>query len=75
MPRIKGWGHRKDDNHSEIQGYFEDLKCKTKDVSGIKGFCDLIVKRGSQVRFIEIKDPTKVPSQRKLTAAEQEFAD
>jgi len=75
MPKIKGWGHRKDGNHAEILGYFEDMKCKIKDVSGIPGFCDLIVKRGSQVRFVEIKDPTKVPSQRKLTKDEKEFHD
>jgi len=71
--RVKDWGHRKDGNHAEILGYFEDMKCKIKDVSGIPGFCDLIVKRGSQVRFVEIKDPTQVPSKRKLTEDEKEF--
>lgn len=73
--RVKDWGHRKDANHGQIARYFEDLLCKTKDVSGVPEFCDLLVKRGPVVRFVEIKDPTKAPSQRKLTPAEQEFHD
>lgn len=73
--RVRDWGSRKDDNHTLISGYFKDLGCRVKDVSSIPGFVDIIVKRGSQIRFVEIKDPTKVPSQRRLTKAEQGFWD
>lgn len=73
MARVKNWGSRKDDNHAQISRYFEQLNCRVKDVSGVPGFVDIIVKRGSQIRFVEIKDPTKVPSQRKLTGAEHGF--
>ncbi len=73
--RVKAWGSRKDDNHAEVKRWFEQLKCKTLDISSVPNSCDLIVKRGEVVRFIEIKDPSKVPSQRKLTKGEQKFHD
>lgn len=73
MARVKNWGTRRDDNHNEIIGYFEAMFCRVKDVSMVPGFVDIIVKRGSQVRLVEIKDPAKVPSQRRLTLAEREF--
>lgn len=73
MARVKNWGTRRDDNHGEITRCFQDLLCRVKDVSMVPGFVDLIVKRGRQVRLVEIKDPAKVPSQRRLTRAESEF--
>ena len=73
--RLKNWGSRKDENHGEIVRYFEQLKCRVLDISSVPNACDIIVKRGQTVRFVEIKDPRKVPSQRKLTKGEQEFWD
>ena len=73
MARVKNWGSRKDGNHGEISRYFEDLTCRVKDVSSVPGFVDLIVKRGNHLRLVEIKDPSKESSQRRLTPAEQRF--
>ena len=73
--RVKAWGSRKDDNHAEVKRWFEQLKCRVKDVSNVPNFCDLVVQRGKVVRFVEVKDPSKVPSQRKLTKGEQQFHD
>ena len=71
--RVKDYGSRKDANHRHIQRAFEQHYCRVKDVSGVPGFVDLVVKLGSQVRLVEIKDPNQPPSQRKLTVAEDKF--
>lgn len=73
MVRVRDYGSRKDDNHREIKKYFEGLGCYVKDVSSIPGFVDLLVKRGTQVRLVEVKDPTKKPSARMLTKSEKQF--
>ena len=73
MRKVKDYGSRKDGNHNEIKKYFEDLKCRVKDVSMVPAFCDLIVKRGHQVRFIEIKDPTQASNKQRLTGPEKAF--
>lgn len=71
--RVKDWGSRKDANHGSIVRAFEQLNCRVKDVSSVPGFADLLVKRGRNIRVVEIKDPNKPPSQRKLTKAERDF--
>ena len=57
MARLKNWGSRKDENHAEVVRYFEQLKCRVLDISSVPNACDIIVKRGQTVRFVEIKDP------------------
>lgn len=73
MNRVKDWGTRKDANHNQVVRWFKDLMCVVKETHAIPGFVDLVIKRGSQIRLIEIKDPNQPPSQRKLTRAEKEF--
>ena len=73
MGRVKDWGTRKDDNHKDVAGWFRALMCRVKEVHMVPGFVDLVVKCGGTVAFVEIKDPGKKPSARRLTQAEQDF--
>tara|TARA_R110002124_G_scaffold66841_6_gene181707 strand:- start:4235 stop:4552 length:318 start_codon:yes stop_codon:yes gene_type:complete len=66
---------RVDINHQEIKLAFEKLGFATKNVSQLKGFCDLCVSHDDRTFLIEIKDGEKSPSARRLTEAEQIFHD
>lgn len=71
---------RLDGNHHEIADYLERHQWTVWNTSGLgDGFPDLIVSReycGKQfTAVVEIKDPAKVPSKRKLTEKEQTFRD
>lgn len=73
-------GNRIDENQTEIVGVFRQLGCTVAITSMIgQGFPDLvvgIVGRNERVNLlVEIKDGSKPPSARKLTAPEQKFHD
>lgn len=65
-----------DENHSDVVAELRKyLKEATVfDASGAgKGFPDLVVGWRGRNYLIEVKDPEKVPSRRKLTPAQEEF--
>ncbi len=66
---------RVDRNHVEIKTAFEKLGFQTKNVSQLKGFCDLCVSKRGRTFLIEIKDGDKPKSKKALTEAEREFHD
>ena len=66
-------GNRRDANHNEIKKHFEKFGWTVKCVADLHGFCDLIVTREGFTICIEVKDGSKPPSQRKLTADEKKF--
>jgi hypothetical protein len=66
---------RKDANHSEIANIFWGYGFDVIDTAGYTGkMLDLLVTLGHHFfEFIEIKDGSKPPSQRKLTDDEKDF--
>ena len=64
---------RTDGNHKEIMAAFRKLGFSVKDVSQLKGFCDLAVARNNCTYLVEVKDGQKPPSKRRLTPEENEF--
>ena len=66
---------RVDDNQKEIVTEFRKLGFSVLLIHQLKNCCDIIISRDKFTAVIEIKDGAKPPSQRKLTAGEQEFKD
>ena len=66
-------GRRTDANHQTIAGYFERLGCLVH--HAICPGYDLVVSKFGAVALIEIKDPAKPPSARKLTPTSQKMLD
>jgi hypothetical protein len=66
---------RVDSNHAEIVACFRKLGWSVLDISQLKNCADIIAARDGITFVIEIKDGTKPPSARKLTAGEQSFKD
>jgi hypothetical protein len=63
-----------DANQPDIVQTFRAMGCEVWITSEIgRGAPDLVIRKGSQVRLIEVKDGLKAPSARKLTPDEQEF--
>ena len=62
--------HRKDANHDEVAGWFEHFGFAVDDVSQTDLGYDMAVWWRSQGRCIEVKDGSKAPSARRLTAHE-----
>ena len=66
---------RLDANHSEIADAFKALGCSVLSLAPMgKGVPDLLVGIGLRNYLVEIKDGSKVPSQRKLTPDEVKFS-
>lgn len=68
------YARRRDDNHADIRDGLRDCGFEVEDIGGLGGgIGDLLCKhRGTKrVRFMEVKDPKKPPSARKLTPAEK----
>ena len=61
---------KKDANHAEIVKAFEKMGCSVIDVSATPCGFDILVGRGGVCIPVEIKDGSKPPSARKLTANE-----
>ena len=66
---------KKDDNHNEIAQAFIRGGAVVLDVSQLKRCCDIVIAYRGITVAVEIKDGAKVPSARKLTEGEKEFAD
>jgi len=65
---------RVDDNQGDIVGWFRGLGCSVHITSAVgDGFTDLVVGVWGMNALVEVKDPAKVPSARKLTPAQVEF--
>lgn len=64
---------KKDANHNSITDVLNAYGITTHDVHQLKGFCDVICKRGFVNELVEIKDGSKPPSARKLTPDEISF--
>jgi hypothetical protein len=66
---------RTDDNQPEVVKEFRRLGWCVLIISQLKNCCDIMVSKGGVTIAIEIKDGSKPPSARKLSAGEQEFKD
>ena len=66
------YARRTDANHSTIAQTFERLGCK---VHHTIGDWDITVTRMGVIKLVEIKDPSKPPSARKLTDRAQKMVD
>lgn len=66
---------RRDANQKQIIRDLERAGVSVKDTSQLSGFLDIVCGYHSKNYLFEIKDPAKVPSQRKLTPAEKKFHD
>lgn len=65
---------RIDANQTEIVQAFRDLNCSVFVTSHVgQGLPDLLVGVSGMTALVEIKDGSKVPSRRKLTALENRF--
>lgn len=72
------YARARDANHGSIRDDLRDCGYEVRDIASLgDGMPDIIVKhRGTKrVRFMEIKDPSKPPSARKLTPAEEQVRD
>jgi len=66
-------GH-KDDNHAQIASDLEATGVSVVDTSGVgNGFGDIVAGWRGVNYILEVKDPTKKPSARKLTKKEVRF--
>ena len=71
---MRGFAHRIDENQPELVSAFRAMGCSVWITSRLgQGAPDLVVRKFSQVRLIEVKNPKKPPSERALTKDEQEF--
>ena len=61
---------RVDSNQPEIVTALRKVGCVVVIVSQLKNLCDIAVLRAGVTYWMEIKDGTKPPSQRKLTPGE-----
>lgn len=61
---------KKDDNHNKIVQFFKVCGWTVLEVHQLKNCCDIFVSRAFQTIAVEIKDGSKPPSKRKLTAGE-----
>lgn len=66
------FARRTDANHAEIAGYFQRLGCL---VHNTNAAWDLTILKHGIICLIEIKDPDKPPSRRKLTPTSQALMD
>jgi Holliday junction resolvase len=65
---------RTDDNQREIVEMFRKLGCTVLDLSKVgKGCPDILVGAQSRNHLVEIKDGSKPPSKRRLTADQTKF--
>lgn len=62
-----------DANQPKLVAQIRKLGATVKVVSQLKRFCDIVVGYQGKNYLIEIKDPDKPPSQRKLTPDEIDF--
>ncbi len=68
-------GGKPDANQAEIVKAFRKAGASVKIVSQVRGFVDLVVGLAGVTELVEVKDPDKPKSARKLTEPEQKFWD
>lgn len=68
------YGNAKDRNHTEIEDAFKALGFTVKDISNLPNAFDIIVAKNGHTVCVEIKDPLKPPSGRRLTNGEKAFS-
>ena len=64
-----------DANQPEIVKHFRKLGWSVLIISQLKNCCDLIVAKNGKTFAIEVKDGSRIPSERKLTKGEKKFLD
>jgi len=65
---------RTDRNHSEIAAAFAAMGCSVHSLAAVgQGVPDLLIGVAGRTLLIEVKDGSKSPSRRKLTAEQQHF--
>ena len=75
MPRFTA-GSRLDDNQPELVRQLRAIGASVTSTAGVgDGFPDICVGWRGQNYLLEIKDPKKIPSRRKLTPDEKEWHD
>jgi len=63
-----------DDNHTEIVATIRAAGFSVHDTSAVgQGFPDLVCGYGGRTFLVEVKDGSKSPSRRRLTAAQADF--
>lgn len=62
-----------DDNHKQIVTELRKAGASVYNTHQLKGFCDICVGYKGMNYLMEIKDPNKPPSARRLTEREEEF--
>ena len=72
---MKFYNAKVDSNQREITLKLRKLGVSVKPVHQVKGFVDLALGYKGLNYLIELKDPNKPPSQKKLTDDEQKFQD
>lgn len=66
---------RRDTNHATIRDAFRALGWMVEDTGHVgAGFPDLLCAKGGRVELVEVKDGSRKPSERSLTADEDAFA-
>ena len=65
---------RQDGNHGIIVGYFEKFGCSVLNIHQLKECGDVVVAKNKKTAIVEIKDPSRPTSKRKLTVGESKFA-
>src|SRR5690348_1410877 len=71
----KRYAFRKDANHGTIKAAFEALGAGVYDAANDNAPYDLVVFWRGRTMFVEVKDPDKPPSKRKLTEDAVRFHD
>lgn len=67
---------RVDENQSEIVASFRAMGCSVADTSAVgDGFPDLVVGKFGITVLVEVKNPRKIPSKRRLTPDQKDFHD
>lgn len=66
------YARKVDDNHTAVVERFEALGFAVQSLASIGNGCpDLLVSRGQKTACVEIKDGSKVPSKRRLSADQE----
>ena len=67
---------RRDGNHALLRDALRSLGYTVADTASLgNGFPDLVVRNGTHLLLVEVKDPDKPASARKLTRDERAFMD
>lgn len=73
---MRRFASRTDANHAIICSAFRALHCTVLDLSSMGEGCpDILVGTGGLCALVEIKNPERPPSKRKLNNIQQEFRD